>query len=132
MFLGRNRPRFGPEYAQFLYIGCHGDREALFRSDKEPYSDRLSYTELASHLKQYAVAPISIWLGACDSSAAASAWSNTGTPVRYLLGFAQKVKEKLVVALLPELVSLVQAYFAQMKYKPKPFTGADFSTRLSK
>lgn len=103
----------GNPYAQFLYIGCHGDREALFRSDKAPYSDRLTYSELASHLKELAQGnkehereDISVWLGACDSAAAAAAWSNTGVPVRYLLGFAQKVKEKLVIELLPKLVSM--------------------------
>jgi len=97
----------GNTNAQFLYIGCHGDSLGLFKDDRQPCCDRLEWEELGQLLRQHAHT-VSLWLGACDSSAVAGAWSRPGeqTLVRYIVGFLGKIKAKEVRAVLQQLIKM--------------------------
>jgi hypothetical protein len=95
----------GNSNAQFLFIGTHGDRDGIGRNA----DNRIDWPELWAVLKK-AVRPIALWLGACHSGFAASAWSPVVgyAPVEYIVGFPVAINAGEVEKVLHELLKMTR------------------------
>jgi hypothetical protein len=91
--------------AQFLFIGTHGDKDGLGRNAE----NRIDWPELWTVLKK-AIRPIALWLGACHSGCAATAWSPVigYTPVEYIIGFPVVINAEEIEKVLHELLKMTR------------------------
>lgn len=95
------------QIAQVLYIGSHGNKTGLSPISGSKQSERMSWSELASILKPPKT-PLVLWLGACNSSYAAEAWSKAGmdVPVQVIVGFSGEPGDRDISDLLLQLVNM--------------------------
>jgi hypothetical protein len=70
-------------------------------------SEVMTWTELATAINS-PERPIVLWLGACESSYAAEAWSKPGmnVPVQLIVGFSGEPDDNAVSELLLQLVHM--------------------------
>lgn len=111
------------QVAQNLYIGSHGNKLGLFPTTRSKRSEVLTWAELASVINP-PKRPIVLWLGACESSYAAEAWSQPGmnVPVQLIVGFSGEPDDNAVTALLLQLVHMSNIKTRGRKPRRKPLT----------
>jgi len=111
------------QVAQNLYIGSHGNKLGLFPTTRSKRSEVLTWAELASVINP-PKRPIVLWLGACESSYAAEAWSQPGmnVPVQLIVGFSGEPDDHAVTALLLQLVHMSNIKTRGRKPRRKPLT----------
>jgi hypothetical protein len=94
--------------AQFLYFSTHGDNHGLGPSE----SNGIDWPELWDVLREAVKQkhPISLWLGACNSSYSAGAWSpiQGRAPVEYVVGFPIDVCPDEVCKVLNRLIKMTK------------------------
>jgi hypothetical protein len=94
--------------AQVLYFSTHGDTDGLGTSE----TDRINWPELWDVLSDCVKRkhPISLWLGACESSSSANAWSPVQgrAPVEYIVGFPIKIKGAEIGKVLTRLIKMTK------------------------
>jgi len=91
--------------AQFLYIGCHGDEDGLSPIvGADRLTQLITWPALGKVLSK-ARARITVWLGACSSSFAATNWnSNANLLVNPIVGFSEDTNTKELKQVLKELI----------------------------
>jgi hypothetical protein len=93
--------------AQFLYIGSHGDKTAVFPIGRpDAFTPKITWSKLASVLSK-ANRQITLWLGACLSAFAADHWRDETTlPVNPIVSFSGEPGTSEVKEFLTELVRM--------------------------
>lgn len=93
--------------AQYLFVGAHGDENGI----GDLVETGLEWPELAEVLSRHDRG-LGLWLGACTSSSAATAWSpvrQESAPARYIIGFPDKVYAADILPVLRRLMQMTSA-----------------------